>query len=468
MRKAATYILAVISRIVFIGLCVQIIMGIFWMCGSFAGVMQFGESDFYVEVSKSFLCDEYTGVLYPVLLLFARLIEKLFHVPFFEIMYVLQLTYGACASHRFLQSIHRSKGFWGVWGSLAMLTVPMAMQCHMAILPHSLTGSCILMELSFVFDAIRKGAPKAAQLMKACAFWLAAALLMPEYLYLGALPVLFVFMLDAAKLWKDRKISIVYNLILVCAFTGLILGAQSLSQVEGSYGKMHRSIPSALVCRMAWTCLGEIYSYWPEELKECMDSEKITECITYADNMVKVFGPTIEQYVGVERAEEIYVEVAQAAWQVYRQKVKREILLDAVAYTVSPVALQLQLEGRAYESYSARNYEVMRERLPGLTKHYVNYSAWFFVVGLLLAAAGQMLCACLTLAFDRRIKSWSSILCAFCCVIFAAGLVGWYTMQGAGIMDYKNSVPVTCLWTAWMILTTEKGKMYAYSDSGEI
>ncbi len=466
MQKAATHILAIVSRVIFIGLSIQIALGILWMCGSFTDVPRFGESDFYVEVSKTLLCDEYTGILYPVLLLFARLVEELFRIPFFGVMYVLQLAFAGCAAHRFLQSIHRTGRFWDIWSSLALLTVPMAMQCHMAILPHSLTGSCILMELAFTFEAMGEAAPKARQLLKAAAFWLPAALLMPEYLYLGALPVVFLLFYSVVRLWRDKKISILYNLILVCAFSGVILGVDSLSQVEGCYGKMHRSVPSAMVCRMAWTCLGETYAYWPEDLKACMDSEEITACITYADNMIRVFGPTVEKSVGMERAEELYREVAGAAWQVYRQKVKREIILDAVSYSVSPAALQLQLKGRAYESYSARNYENMRERHPESTKCYLNYTGGFFVVRLILAAVGQMIYGLLAFIRKRRIKAWS-ILCVFCCLILGVGIVVWYTMQGAGIMDYKNSVPVTCLWTAWMILMTEKGKMYAYSDKGE-
>ncbi len=467
MQRAATHILAVVSRVIFIGLSIQILMGVFWMFGSFTGVLQFGESDFYVEVSKTLLCDEYTGILYPVLLLFARAAEGLLSIPFFGVMYVLQLGFAGYAAHRFFQSIHKTGRFWDVWSSMVMLTVPMAMQCHMAILPHSLTSSCIFLELSFVFEAVRQGQLKAPQLLKTAAFWLMAALLMPEYLYLGAVPVIFFLLYSAVRLWKREKISIVYNFILVCAFAGLILGACSLSQVEGSYGKMHKSIPSALVCRMAWTCLGETYAYWPEDIKTCMDGEKITACITYADNMARVFGPTVELSVGKERAEELYREVAEAAWQVYCQRVKREILLDAAAYTVSPAALQLQLMGRAYESYSARNYEIMREKLPRLTKYYVNFNSWFFVAGLILTAAGQVIY--MFLAFSRKNKiTMRSISCVFCCLFLGAGLVGWYTMQGAGIMDYKNGVPVTLLWTAWMILMTEKGKMYAYLDNGKI
>ncbi|MGN1146526.1 MAG: hypothetical protein ACI4R5_08750, partial [Acetatifactor sp.] len=92
MQKAATHILAVVSRVIFIGLSIQIVMGILWMLGSFTGIQQFGESNFYVEVSKTLLCDEYTGILYPVLLLFARGAEGLFRVPFFGVMYVLQLS----------------------------------------------------------------------------------------------------------------------------------------------------------------------------------------------------------------------------------------------------------------------------------------------------------------------------------------------------------------------------------------
>ena len=72
MQKAVGRISALLSRIIFIGMSIQIVLGIVWMCGNFLYFQDFGESAFYVSVSKNFFCDEYTGILYPVDLLLAR------------------------------------------------------------------------------------------------------------------------------------------------------------------------------------------------------------------------------------------------------------------------------------------------------------------------------------------------------------------------------------------------------------
>ena len=76
MQRAVRHISAILGRVIFIGFSIQIVFGMTWMCLNFSKLPQFGESLFYVEISKNFICDEYTGILYPVFLLLARGIPK--------------------------------------------------------------------------------------------------------------------------------------------------------------------------------------------------------------------------------------------------------------------------------------------------------------------------------------------------------------------------------------------------------
>ncbi len=467
MRKVAENILAIISRVIFIGFSIQIVLGFVWMWGAFTGVQQFGESYFYVEVSKTLLCDEYLGIAYPALLAFVRRLSRLFSFPDYVPVYLIQIIFATYAAHRFLQSMRRTGRFFDLWSSLVILTIPMAMQCHMAILPQSLTGSCILMELSYVMEACKKNKISLGLFWKPFLCWLLAALLMPEYAYLGAIGMLFLVSDTVIKLWKEKKKLFFWPVVCGCILAGVIAGANQLCRTEGAYGRMHRSIPSAFLCRTAGTCLAETYNYWPDDLKACMDDQTITETLMHADNLVKVFGPAVEQSVGIERAEQIYLEVSKAAWQVYSKKILREILLDAASYTVAPVALQFQLGGRAYDSYSINNYDVMRMEQPKWTAYYMNYGSWCFGVMLLLAAFIQILWWIYRI-YRKRIMQKENIMGIICCIFLSVSIIAWYTMQGAAMMDYKNSILVTVFWTAFMISVTEKGKMYAYLEEEEI
>ena len=91
MQRAVRHISAILGRVIFIGFSIQIVFGMTWMCLNFSKLPQFGESFFYVEISKNFICDEYTGILYPVFLLLARGLEGLAGLPYYCVMYVVQL-----------------------------------------------------------------------------------------------------------------------------------------------------------------------------------------------------------------------------------------------------------------------------------------------------------------------------------------------------------------------------------------
>ena len=107
MQRAVRHISAILGRVIFIGFSIQIVFGMTWMCLNFSKLPQFGESLFYVEISKNFICDEYTGILYPVFLLLARGIEGLAGRPYYCVMYVVQLLVACYAAHRLLMGLKR-------------------------------------------------------------------------------------------------------------------------------------------------------------------------------------------------------------------------------------------------------------------------------------------------------------------------------------------------------------------------
>ena len=166
MQRAVRHISAILGRVIFIGFSIQIVFGMTWMCLNFSKLPQFGESLFYVEISKNFICDEYTGILYPVFLLLARGIEGLAGLPYYCVMYVVQLLVACYAAHRLLMGLKKTKRALNLWGSLAVLTLPMAMQCHLAVLPYSLVSSFFLLELSISLETVRKGMLRVRQMVK--------------------------------------------------------------------------------------------------------------------------------------------------------------------------------------------------------------------------------------------------------------------------------------------------------------
>ena len=463
MQKAGKAFFTVAGGVLFIGFSIQIVLGLCWMAGNFPGGQQFGESALYVEISKNLICDEYEGILYPVLILIARGIEDFFRIPYRYILYLLQLCLAFAAAFRILQSAGGKGKALTVWGSLALLTFPMAMQCHLAVLPYSLTGSFLLLELSFTFDILRQGGElRSRQLIKVLAFWLLAALMQPVYLYLGAIPVIFLFLFGVTKSWRANKKKILYNGIMILAFVGMICGVQDLTQVEGYYGRVHKSLNACLMSRCAWLYVENGYEFWPQEAKEIVPREQVVQISYYADNMERILAKPLEDAVGVERAGEIFGEIAGLAWQHHKVRILHNAAWDVVGYTFAPVVLQRQLTGKAYDSYSGGNYDMMRAATPKLTEYYLNYSCWWFAAGLGVAAAVGL--AVVIKAFYEAWRRTSRItfhggkvLSVLICLFTSGGMVLLYSLRGAGMMDYKKSVAVTLLWLLGALLSCIRG-----------
>lgn len=451
MQKVFRALGAVAGRILFLGFAVQIVLGICWMVMNFLSVQGFGESILYGEISKTLICDEYEGILYPVLILLSRGIEELFLIPYHCILYLLQMGVAFFAGYRFLKCVGVKQKLWLIGGSLAMLTFPMAMQCHLAVLPDSLVASCLLLELSFGLEMILSGQPlNARKFVKVLCVWLVGSLLQPGYFFPGGIPVVLVF------LYGNRNVRLkacLYNGMIMLAFAGMIMGVHDLTQLDGYYGRTRESVGLAMASRCAWPNFSKDYESWPEEIKAYVTRAEVVHVDYYADNVERLLGRSLEEAVGVERTEELLWEIAKVGWQRHRNAILHDAAWDVVGYTFSPLVVQRQFTGKAYDSYSGRNYDIMRMNTPQLTEAYFDYGCRWFAAALAVAA---LLWTVVLLREKGTLwnRKWAVALVGW--ILTAAGIAFYYTMRGAGMMDYKKSVAVTLLWIVWMLAAAAK------------
>ncbi len=290
MQKAVRAVLAVAGRVCLIGFSIQIVLGLLWMFCNFTGFQQFGDSILYEELSKSLLCDEYVGILYPVLVFLAREAAGPFSIPYYCLLYLLQLLVALYAAHAFLRETGMSR-LWNLWGSLTMLTSPMAMQCHLAVLPESLVSSCLLLEFVWLWRGMaQEGVLQGKDLAKAAPVWLAAALLKPDYLYLGAVPMTLVLLYGVVLGGKRGLRQAGYGLLTLVICGGFLVGIGALTTEEGALGRVHRSVEASLFSRFSWSTLNDTYEMWPEEMKACVNREMVWEASLYSDNLMPVVG----------------------------------------------------------------------------------------------------------------------------------------------------------------------------------
>lgn len=442
MQKAVVHIRAVLGRIIFIGLSIQIVLGLFWMCCSLTGVQWFAESTFYARVSETLLCDEYTGILYPFLLMLTG--------KNYVLVCLLQLAAASFAGFYFLVSAGVRNPSFRIWGSLVLLTWPMAMQCHMAILPNSLTFSCFLLELAFALKLAGKESKcRVWKLLGLHISWFGAALLTPDYLYLGAVPVLVCWIYIAVKYWKTAGRRVWYQLLLTVAFAGLIGSVGDLTTQDGCYGRGIKSVESAMFSRIAWSSLTKYFMDWPEDVQEVAAGDALNETMDNPENMNRLLQPTIEEVLGEKTARARYREISRHVFKNNYYQIVYEMVWDALGNVFPTVAVQELLDGRGYSSYCARNYEIMRQESPVLTNCYVRYTAWWFVIGLVFAAVMQL--------SGLFIRHKRNLFPAVLCILSAGAMAVWYTLCGAGIWDYKNGLFAGILWIVWMIIAAVKG-----------
>ncbi len=448
MKKAAVWVLKLLKSVIFIGFGIQTVLGIVWMCRNFMSFQEFGESAVYAQSSRNFIFDEYTGVLYPVFLLLAEGVEAVIRLPYYCVLYAVQLGAAFVSAWLFLREIvfrreeskkSRTK-LWCIFGSLAVVTLPAAMQCHLAVLPNSLASSFFLLELLSGFMLMRG---KKESFLTMPVFWMLCTLLMPEYLVIGIVPVMFVLLYLLAAKKGIRQAGILLAGIAVAA--GLSVGIQTLTGEQGYYGRVEKSPAFAAARRFAWTNLMDTYGEWPEEVRSAVDYGAVKESSFYPANMESIFGSLMEEALGREQAQEFFWELAGIGWEGNRREILHDIAWDGFGYVFSPIALQMQLTGRGYDAYSGRNYEIMRNDTPVLSRIYMDYGCWWFGAALCLTVVLQLMLWCFLGKRPVKRAVWAVLLPVISCGAAAF----WYTMRGAGMMDYKLTVFINCLWSLW-------------------
>lgn len=404
---------------------IQILLGIFWIIFNFSGLQNFRETKELLEIAESMVTDEYTGILYPLLIKGALFLEKIFSVPYYCCLYAAQLILGFTAIYKVLDHFPRR-----TWITFAVMTIPVVCQFYLAVLPQSMAVSALL--LCFYYcgrDSRLKGA--------VC--WLAAGLLIPEYFFFGA--VLFVGQTIAgavSKKEKRRKILTegITGILLVCISAGTI---GSLTVQCHSRGRMARTPAAMALHRTVWPDFATYQYFWNSLVQEAVSEDDLIETARNPDKVYSLFGIKMEEAYGVKEVQATYWQMAETALRVGTKEIIGGILNDFLEYSIPPAALGANLKGIGV-SFSGWNYGRMAERAPMLTRWYVIYSSNAFLPVLLLVLLYW-------LSGEKRKEGVKEIrLRSVWLAAVSLLFVLWYTFSASGMQDYKNVVFVSVSW----------------------
>lgn len=458
-----------IGGLFLIGMAAQILLGVCWTGLNFFSLQQFSETAELIDISGTLRPDEYTGILYPLLIRLAMLLERGFSLQYFFWLYLLQLAAAFFAGCLFVSGsgLGGKKQYGGavLLGAGYLTTVPQLLQLHMAVLPQSLVFSLFLTQLGMVLAQLRKkNHYKIRDFMICCVLWVGMGLLQPDYLWLGGVPVVFLIIISCIRNEKSRKLLGMAAAVVLAVL--LISGVNSMTQEAGSRGKIQRTLGAAMVSRLAWPHFEDNYYFWPEEVKQVMSPLEGREISRYADNVKRILGPKFEEAFGKEQADAYYWEMALRCFSDRTKEVLPKIGEDFTAYLFVPFATGKQLSGGGL-SYAGWNFDRMWEKSRVLTSLFVRYGTYSFLVGIIFAGIYLIIHS-----FGRdkafpgkgsekkeRLSLWIFVLCALCILTQAV----WYTMSGAGMMDYKNVPVIMALWYACPIWGFRK-----YHGDGEV
>lgn len=423
VKRAAAHMSAVVRGMLFTGFTVQILFGLIWTCRNFGHVQNFGEAE---------------SVLYGAILRLAG------GIP--QIMYLLQIVFAFWTGYYFLEKLRPSgRGIPGkcraVWSMLALLSCPFAMQCHLALLPFSFMSSLFLLMLSFVLQAAVRKEPvpgESGRKEPASNKSGKPGGKEPSSDKPGETE-------RKGSVGRRRCVPVLLTLAVLCGGLAAVLsGVADTANRE----KPGSSMEAAMASRFAWPTIWADYSRWTEDLQEI--TREVAWDASFLPGNMERLDAVIEENTSPEMAKSYYLQIAKTGWNAHASMIVRQIGWDVLGYAVTPVIVQFQLRGEAYDSYTGRNYEALSEKTPVLTRNYVDYYSWWFVVSLFLT----LVSAILELLKGEKIRWRNAVASALICLFFSGILVGILTLRGAGIMDYKCTVAVNQLWMIPALMLT--------------
>lgn len=441
MRRVGVHIRGILRAVLVCGMSVQILLGIAWLIKNMGGLQSFQESG-WLLAGEGAAGRLYSGVLY-------RGLAALFSSRLW-ILYGIQLAAALAAAYGLMSCFAgRERQALRILGALTLVSVPQAMQCHLAVLPWSLGTSLLLAETALWRRQCAAQQPRRKTAAAMLIVWLLLMLLVPVYAWFS-LPLL------AAILWRTGRSADAKGRLL-CGLTALVLTLCCVTVNCGwSPAVWNRELAANALSRTGWPYFQNDYDAIPQPLHDEIGLDTARKVSYYADGVKVTLIPRLEEWYGPEETTSLLWELAGLCLKRNLRVDVKNVVWDMAAYHATPPILAMQLKGRAYDSHSGVNYEQMKSCAPLLTRYYVTYGGrwWWVMLGLAAAIA-----VCGLAVFVEKgkggagkkgvwlwgrtfLRRWFPVLAGLEWMILC------FVAEGSGIMDYKKTLWATVLWYA--------------------
>ena len=207
---------------------------------------------------------------------------------------------------------------------------------------------------------------------------------------------------------------------LVCLVPVLSLGKQ-MNNV---------SLYAPAMNRICWPYAAHYYEKYPDNFKENFEAAMLTDLALYQDGFERKFFSKLEMFFGEEEIHQICREMIKVNLSSNIVRIGKDVMWDFIGYNFPTIILPYQLEGETGISLTSVNYAAFREAAPMLSAKWVKYQQICTIL-CMVASVGIFL-------FGKRRKG--SVIPIAVCALALESMVCLYILQGAGRMDYKNSI----------------------------
>ena len=475
----------ILGKIILLGFAAQIVFGLIYAVRNLTYIPMFGETAKNVYTSGTFVCDTYTGVLYPAVILLFRLLSAALKFPWQSAVYLLQITLMVFAGTRFLSAFGKNKSeedryprYMYIFGGLVIATFPFLMQINMAVLSTSMALSFFLLELAFFRNsfeslALCSGRLFSIEVGRICLFWMLAALTEWKYLIIGALPVIVIFVKAFKYIRRIDSKSIKYPIFIILSFVVITLGVYSLTADRSNPSLPKRGVAVSLFDRVAWREIseaGNIRFY----VLQIIGEDNIEKVIAEREAVKTLAEPIIETKLGRKEANKFYLSMVKETLEISSNELFHDMRADFAGYLAAPLIVRKLLSESSFLSYTIRNYDIFTRNAPVLSKYYMDFSLFWFAASLMIGAVLLLIRAIAYFGVkkedrDKAIEAkWEAegkvylqakkrgpskpvIVLLILGVLYA--IAG--TFRGSCVYDYKEAGFTTVLWLTLILFSTD-------------
>lgn len=419
------------TEYIFCGItAIQVLFGLIWAFCQFPHMQNWQETYEYLDISNTWVMDEYVSFLYPMLLKLCTGIEGLVGIPFYMPVYVIQLAAAIFASWFFAWKVLKMEKSKAVWAVGYLTSFPLLLQFHISVRAESLEVSGILLLLIF-FETSPIGAAVTTLLL----IWLN-----PDMALICVVAWIVYLIKNLLNAKKDKKATGAWELkglLVKCGafLLALVIGlsVNALVQTPGSRGRIQKTFWAAAFQRVVTEYFSQSYVMWGDEVKLTYTIDEAVEMSKRSDNMMYSVGPTLESDWGREKANELYRRMAVDCFRVRTRDIVYQIRDDLVDSALMPFSTWWQDNGERM-SQTGWNYGRFRTESPEVSRFYMKFA----VLGLAFCVMMSIITQVIEKSAHKEILVLAAVAVTQCL----------YTVLSTGnTVNYSQLLPVILFWS---------------------